>query len=213
VVHPIGLAIRGIFNSSFTPDLIPQLIEFENTFDRALVSMEQKFDLFQSRFVYKLGYKELLWKNWHKRLENDPVNLLKLCLLCPPEFFLGNARGLIGFFPIFLKADFKGSLDLLIFSLLSIEKASMQTFLKVMGEVVQALIAGIGTDSGPIRLDICRVFHIMAMNLPGAACGAHKSKVTRILRAVLDDPKREVRKIAALARCAWLRIDENDKGK
>jgi hypothetical protein len=208
--HPIGLAIRGVFGASFTPDLIPRLLDFENAFDRALVSTEGKFDLFQNRFVYNLGYKETLWKTWHKKLDDDPVNLLKLCLLCPPDFFLASIDTLIGFFPVFLKSDIKGSLDLLIFSLMSLEKRSLIAFLKVMGDVVESLIRALQSDCGPVRMDVCRVFHIMGGNVPGTSCQRHKSRVVRALRSVLDDPKREVRKMAAIARCAWMAINAND---
>jgi hypothetical protein len=208
--HPVGLAIRGVFTSSFTPDLIPQLLEFENTFDRALSSTDGKFDLFQYKFAYNLGYKEILWTQWHNKLDNDPINLLKLCLLCPPDFFLASVTRFSPFFPIFLQSEFKGSLDLLLFSLMTVENESLHSFLKVIGPVIDSLTTGLSSDSGPIRLDICRVFHIMAVKLPGSAIHIHKSRLSRLLRTVLDDPKREVRKMAAMAVSAWIAIDEKD---
>jgi hypothetical protein len=116
---------------------------------------------------------------------------------------------LVAFFPIFLAADIRGSLDLLIFALISCDGKILVELLKVMDDVVGALVRALDDDAAQVRLDACRVLEIMVAKIPGAACVMHKSKVTRKLRIVLDDSKRAVRREAACARCAWLRVQAN----
>jgi hypothetical protein len=122
--HPVGMAIRGVFGEGFTADAIPALLEFENTFDKVLWAAADKFEFLQSRFVYHLDYKKELWRIWSGRLDDDPANLLKLCLLCPPDYFMSKVGHLVAFFPRFLAVDVRGSLDLLIFALISCTRES-----------------------------------------------------------------------------------------
>jgi hypothetical protein len=203
---PVALAVRGIFSEEFSADLIPKLFEFENAFDGSLPSVCDKFDFIQARFVYDPDYKIQLWENWSQKLNDNPAVLLKLCLLCPPEFFLSEAVKMIGFLPKFIRSDLKGSLDLIIFCLVSIDQNTTGPFVKVLNELVKELLVALESESARTRLDVCRVLHLMPLNLPRSACGGHKSPVARKLRSVLDDPKREVRKEAGLARCEWLRL-------
>jgi hypothetical protein len=170
--HPIGMAIRGVFGDGFTADAIPALLEFENTFDKVLGAAD-KFEFLQSRFVYHLDYKKELWRIWSGRLDGDPANLLTLCLLCPPDFFMSNIEKLVAFFPKFLAADLRGSLDLLIFALISCDGKILLEFLKVMNDVMGPLIRALDDAAARVRLDACRVLEIMVAKIPGAACVMH----------------------------------------
>jgi hypothetical protein len=205
---PVALAIRGVFTDEFTVDMIPRLLDFENAFDGSLSTVCDKFDFIQERFVYDPDYKIQLWETWNGQLNDNPAVLLKLCLLCPPEFFLSQVARMIGFLPKFIQCDVKGTLDLLIFCLVSLDHSTLGSFLRVTNDLLKVLLVAIDGENARTRLDVCRVLHLMALNLPRAALGAHKSRVMRKLRGVLDDPKREVRKEAGLARCEWYRLDE-----
>ncbi|KAJ5193311.1 hypothetical protein N7449_009453 [Penicillium cf. viridicatum] len=90
--------------------------------------------------------------------------------------------------------------------------------------LVTRLLKTTATNIGPgavnsprLRADALRCLNLLAMHqVPGAAANARappgispllsvKTQVLRSLRAVLDDPKRDVRKAAVDARAAWLR--------
>ena len=96
----------------------------------------------------------------------------------------------------------------MLFSLLNMDRASLVELYKVMNDVINILVGALKSENARIRLDTCRVLHIMAVHVPEAACGGHKSRVSRALRDLLDDPKREVRMEAGEARCMWMHIDE-----
>jgi hypothetical protein len=98
---------------------------------------------------------------------------------------------------------------LLIFALISCDAKILLEFLRVMDDIMGALIRALDDDAAQVRLDACRVLEIVVAKMPGGACVMHRSKVTRKLRTVLDDPKRVVRREAGGARCAWLRVQAN----
>ena len=206
--HPIGLAIRGKFVPEFEPSMIAQLLEFENMFDGAL-GIFDKPSILTTRFIYA-DYKPALWDAWHKKLDTQPEYLLQLCLLCPPQFYEREMSDLIRHFPAFLKCNIKGALDLLIFTLLNLDSRGTIEFMKVMRDVIQLLLEVMRSDNARIRLDACRVLHLMAAHVPGAALGSYKSLVVREFRPLLDDPKRDVRREAGEARCLWMAINENE---
>ncbi|CAG8108197.1 unnamed protein product, partial [Penicillium nalgiovense] len=90
--------------------------------------------------------------------------------------------------------------------------------------LVTRLLKTTSTSTGPgavnsprLRADALKCLKLLATHqVPGAAANARappgispllpvKAQVLRSLRAVLDDPKRDVRKAAVDARAAWLR--------
>ena len=204
--HPIGLAVRGTFVASFEPSMIPRLLDFENMFDGALGAFD-KAAVLTTRFIYT-DYKPALWEGWYSKLDSQPEYLLQLCLLCPPAFYEHEMLKIIHHFPAFMKCNIKGGLDLLIFSLLNMDNRKILEFFKVLKDVIQALLDALRSDNARIRLDACRVLHILASHIPGSALSSFKPTVVREFRPLLDDPKREVRMEAGESRCAWMHIDE-----
>lgn len=206
-VHTLACALRGEFTDDFEPALIPKLSRLENMFDSALGSLD-KSEVLHTRFIYS-DFKQALWAKWRGRLDNDPENLLQLCLLCPPEFYEQEMNEMIKHFPVFMKCNIGGAVDLLIFSLFNVNGMRVMELIKTLNAIVEGLVTGLNNPSARIRLDICRVLRLLPAQIPGAACGVHKSRINRALRDVLDDPKREVRVAAGEARCAWVRVDVN----
>ena len=64
------------------------------------------------------------------------------------------------------------------------------------------------TKDARIRLDVCRIISLLPMAVPIETLAAHKSLVLRKFKKVLDDPKREVRQIAASANMLWMKFSE-----
>ena len=208
--HPplTSLAFRNNFTDSFSPKFIPELLELENTLDNALGDLFDKFDILQSRFIYDPDYKMTLWGKYYNNLDNDLFLLCKLCLLCPPDFYLSSIHKFIPLLPNFLEIDPKGGLDLIIFTLLNLNGRSTIIFITKMSEIIPKILNLLKFKDPRIRLDSCKALRSMPSILPSAACDAHRNNITRSLKLVLDDPKREIRIEAGEARLTWLRVKE-----
>lgn len=222
----ISLALRNTFTSDFTPDDIGRLFDFENQFDSATGKTFEKFDLLSQRFIYNSDYKATLWEKYHDSLIDNPGCYLKLCLLCPPAFFAIDMQRAIPLFPIFLTCDVKGTLDLIIFTIMHISevnedlegtvptvKAALinEEFIAQVPAILNSILAFLDpavTKDARIRLDVCRVISLLPMAVPIETLAAHKSSVLRKFKKVLDDPKREVRQIAASANMLWMKFSE-----
>lgn len=62
-----------------------------------------------------------------------------------------------------------------------------------------------------VRLNALRYLRVFPGRIKDSALLPYRSKVTRALWEVLDDPKRDVRKAAVECRTAWLNLDEADE--
>lgn len=225
----IALALRSVFTKDFTPDDISQLFDFENQFDSVLGNAFEKFELIESRFVYNSEYKTHLWEAYHENLIDKPDCYLKLCLLCPPVFFASDMMRAIPLFPLFIKCDVKGTLDLLIFTIMNISSINgeleeavptvnnvmvNETFVSQVPSILNSILAYLDpeeTKDARIRLDVCRIINLLPMAVPIKTLALHKSLVMRKLKKVLDDPKREVRQIAAQANLMWMKFSDKSK--
>ena len=208
--HILALAIRGEFTDDFKPDDIGKLLDFEDQFDGATGSIFDKFELISKKFIYNPNYKETLWNNWHARLSNHPGCFLDLCLLAPPEYFLRDIKTIIPAFPNFMKANLKRSLDLLIFALLNLNDELGEIFTLQLDSIIKELINALSSPDPHIRLDTARIFQLLTVSTYLDDISSYKPEVTRKLRKVLDDPKREVRQMASQANFYWIRLGADD---
>jgi len=205
---PTSLAFRNSFDSSFNESLIPELLRLENLLDNAVGQHFDKFEILQTRFLYDPDYKMTLWGKYYNTLDNNLFCLCKLCLLCPPDFFLSSIQRFIPLLSSFLDVDPQGALDLCIFSLVNLNGRTTITFITKMNDIIPKILSLFTSNNSRIRLDSCKVLRAMASALPAPACEAHKANVLRSLKPILDDPKREIRQEAANTRCAWIKIKE-----
>lgn len=223
----LALAIRGTFTNDFEPADIGRLLEFENQFDSALGDSFEKFEIISTRFVYDSEYKAALWDKYHNNLSSKPECYLSLYLLCPPEFFASDMDRAIPLFPLFLKCDIKGSLDLLIFTIINILNASsdmeenvqsafqgsalidlfMDHFELIINSIL-LLLDPATTKDAHIRLDVCRIINLLSVAIPTKKLAPYRSAILRKLKKTLDDPKREVRQVAAQANMSWIKVNE-----
>lgn len=204
---PIAFAIRNELPEDFKATDIPRLLDFENQFDQVNGAID-KFDLVSKFFLYDPDYKIQLWQKFHMSLDDDPLDLCKLCLLCPPDFFIEDMVRLLPFISTFFDYDVSGTLDLLFFILLKISPRSMISLIKEMNAIMGKLLQLLYHENPHVRLDVCRILYSIPAQINESACGAHKSRVCKALRVVLDDNKREIRKVAAEARVVWFKIPD-----
>ncbi|EAY13770.1 hypothetical protein TVAG_467850 [Trichomonas vaginalis G3] len=207
--HPpaASLCFRNEITSEFCAEDIPILLEMENFFDGATGAVFNKFDLLNERFMYNDEYKTYLWKPFYRNLFDKPKILCKLCLLCPPDFFLSVLSEFILLLPSFIENDTKGGLDLTIFALMSLNKRDQIAMISTMSTLVVAVCDVVKNGDNYERLDACKVLRAMTAQLPTDACVPHKRLVMKTLNVALDDNKREVRNAAALARVDWSKIE------
>lgn len=215
--NKIALALRNDFCNEFEITDIPLLLDFENQFDCGLGENFTKLELISNRFIYNDEYKTTLWEQWHDKVKNHPECYLKLCLLCPPHFFISDIFNIIPLFPIFMKSDIKESLDLLIFTIMSMtmneddsqDPQMSSALLSQLQFIIPILLEYLDyrkTEDAHIRLDVCKVISLMPLAVSLKELKNYKSVVVKALRVVLDDPKREVRQSAAQANMMWLKI-------
>jgi hypothetical protein len=206
--HPLALAIRSLFTPDFTPDVIPRILDFENQFDAAIGDLCTKEEILARKFLYRVSYRIELWQRWAPKLTNDPYNLLKLYLLCPRDCCLHDMKKIIPLLPAFIGSDIEGALNLLFFCLGTLEDDCHISFLKVTDQILNGILPRLASPLARIRLVVCRILQLMVVMLPPGACLGHKSRIVRILRSTLDDPKRKVRRRAANARLRWMSLEE-----
>lgn len=84
----------------------------------------------------------------------------------------------------------------------------MISLIKEMNAIMSKLLQLLSHEDPHVRLDVCRILYSIPAQINESACGAHKSRVCKALRFVLDDNKREIRKVAAEARVVWFKIPD-----
>lgn len=204
--HPLALSLRCKFSDDFNEENIIDLLDFENQFEVAVGSTFDKIEMISKKYIYNPNYKIVLWEYFHDKLEKKPLCFLKLCLLCPPEFYLSEINKIVHLLPSFLEADIKSFLDLMIFTLVNIDSISTD-FSNVLDKVVPKLILALDDKDPYVRLDTVKVLHLIPLNVPEDDCSKYKSNITRNLRRILDDNKREIRKEAAEAQLIWFKVE------
>ncbi|OHT14364.1 hypothetical protein TRFO_15282 [Tritrichomonas foetus] len=207
--HRIAMALRNQFTPSFEASDIPKLLEFENQFDSAIGTVFDKFELIKAKFIYTNEYKQTLWDQWHSRLSSTPEYLLKLCLLCPPDYFVKDIKNAIPMLPSFMKCDMKGSLDLLIFTVMNLSDSTTPIFALQLDAIIAQLLTALDSNDPHVRIDTCRILNLLPLAASIQDLLRHKSEILRKLRKVLDDPKRDIRQIAAQANCLWVKLSDD----
>ena len=94
----------------------------------------------------------------------------------------------------------------MIFTLVNIDSISTD-FSNVLDKVVPKLILALDDKDPYVRLDTVKVLHLIPLNVPEDDCSKYKSNITRNLRRILDDNKREIRKEAAEAQLIWFKVE------
>ena len=109
-----------------------------------------------------------------------------------------------------MKANLKRSLDLLIFALLNLNDELGEIFTLQLHSIIKELINALSSPDPHIRLDTGRIFQLLTVSTYLDDISSYKPEVTRKLRKVLDDPKREVRQMASQANFYWIRLGADD---
>jgi hypothetical protein len=74
-----------------------------------------------------------------------------------------------------------------------------------MSKLIPELLKHTHSENPHIRVDSCKAFAIMPINLPREAVEVYAATVIRNLNQALDDPKREIRTVAAEAKFGWMK--------